>query len=42
MKGEIKDGNGRLARGEDEKRSILKEHFEDLYSHSGTVGSPHV
>ena len=28
----IKDGNGRLAQGEDEIRKIWKEHFEDLYN----------
>ena len=28
----IKDGNGRLAQGEDEVRKILKEYFEDLYN----------
>ena len=28
----IKDGNGRLAQGEDEVRKIWKEYFEDLYN----------
>ena len=28
----IKDGNGRLAQGEDELRNICKEYFEDLYN----------
>ena len=28
----IKDGNGRLAHGEDEVRKIWKEYFEDLYN----------
>ena len=28
----IKDGNGRLAQGEDEARKIWKEYFEDLYN----------
>ena len=28
----IKDGNGRLAQGEDEVRRIWKEYFEDLYN----------
>ena len=28
----IKDGNGRLAQGEDEVRKIWKENFEDLYT----------
>ena len=28
----IKDGNGRLAQGEDEVRMIWKEYFEDLYN----------
>ena len=30
--GRIKDGNGRLAQGEDEMRKIWKEYFEDLYN----------
>ena len=28
----IKDGNGRLAQGEDEVRRIWNEYFEDLYN----------
>ena len=28
----IKDGNGRLAQGEEEFRIIWKEYFEDLYN----------
>ena len=28
----VKDGNGRLAQGEDEARKIWKEYFEDLYN----------
>ena len=28
----IKDGNGRLAQGEDEVLKIWKEYFEDLYN----------
>ena len=28
----IKDGNGRLAQGEDEVRVIWKEYFEDLFN----------
>ena len=28
----VKDGNGRLAHGEDEVRKIWKEHFEDIYN----------
>ena len=28
----MKDGNGRLAQGEDEVRKIWKEYFEDLYN----------
>ena len=28
----IKDGNGRLAQGEDEVQKIWKEYFEDLYN----------
>ena len=28
----IKDGNERLAQGEDEVRTILKKYFEDLYN----------
>ena len=28
----IKEGNGRLAQGEDEVRKIWKEYFEDLYN----------
>ena len=28
----IKDGNGRLAQGDDEVRKIWKESFEDLYN----------
>ena len=28
----IKDGNGRLAQGEDEVRKIWKDYFEDLYN----------
>ena len=28
----IKDGNGRLAQGEDKVRKIWKEYFEDLYN----------
>ena len=34
MKGyiRIRDGNGRLAQGEDEVRKIWKEYFEDLYN----------
>ena len=39
----IKDGNGRLAQGEDEMRKIWKEYFEDLYNrNSGRGCSPHV
>ena len=28
----IKDGNGRLAQGEDKVRKIWKEYFEELYN----------
>ena len=28
----VKDGNGRLAQGEDGARKIWKEYFEDLYN----------
>ena len=28
----VKDGNGRLAQGEDELRKIWKKYFEDLYN----------
>ena len=28
----VKDGNGRLAQGEDEAREICKEYCEDLYN----------
>ena len=28
----IKDGNGRLAQGEDEMRRVWKKYFEDLYN----------
>ena len=28
----MKDGNGRLAQGEDEVQNIWKEYFEDLYN----------
>ena len=28
----VKEGNGRLAQGEDETRNIWKEYFEDLYN----------
>ena len=28
----VKDGNGRLAQGEDKARKIWKEYFEDLYN----------
>ena len=28
----VKDGNGRLAEGEDEARKIWKEYFKDLYN----------
>ena len=28
----VKDGNGKLAQGEDEIRKIWKEYFEDLYN----------
>ena len=28
----VKDGNGRVAQGEDETRKIWKEYFEDLYN----------
>ena len=28
----IKDGNGKLAQGEDEVRRVWKEYFEDLYN----------
>ena len=28
----IKGGNGRLAKGKDEIRTILNEYFEDLYN----------
>ena len=28
----IKDGNGRLAQGEEEARKIWKRYFEDLYN----------
>ena len=39
----IKDGNGRLAQGEDEVRRIWKKYFEDLYyRYSGKGCSPHV
>ena len=38
-----KDGNGRLAQGEDELQRIWKDYFEDLYNiYLGTCGSPHV
>ena len=32
LKDRIKDGNGRLGRGDDEVRRIWKEYFEDLYN----------
>ena len=34
----IKDGNGRLAQGEDEVRMIWNEYFEDLYNIDGFDG----
>ena len=38
----IKDGNERLAQGEDGVQRIWKEYFEDLYKFSRTGCRPHV